>query len=112
YRGGVEEGPARAHRAVGAMTVVKVAAFLLSAAVCALPGGGRREGVDEHAALVTVVAESAAPIRGLTTKDFVVKEGGQKHKAVDAQLSSDPLSVALDRKSTRLNSSHQIISYA
>jgi hypothetical protein len=77
------------------MTVVKVAAFLLSVAVCALPGRDRTERIDEHAALVTVVAESAAPIRDLTTNDFVVKEGGKKLEVVDARLSSDPLSVAL-----------------
>jgi len=55
----------------------------------------RAERVEEHAAVVTVVAESGTPIRDLTTKDFVVKEGGKKLDVVDARLSTDPLSVAL-----------------
>jgi VWFA-related protein len=56
------------------------------------PAAGRFADVT---ALVTLVAEGGAPIRDLTAKDFVVKEGGKKLEVVDAQLAADPLSVAL-----------------
>jgi hypothetical protein len=72
-----------------------IAAVVLSVAVCVLPTSGRPERVEQHAALVTVIAESATPIRDLTAKDFVVKERGQKLEVVEARLSADPLSVAL-----------------
>jgi len=49
----------------------------------------------ERAAVVTVVAESGTPMRALTGADFVVKEGGKKLTVVNAELSKDPLSVAL-----------------
>jgi hypothetical protein len=74
---------------------IVIGALLAALAVCWLPGRDRPARVEEHAAIVTVLAESATPIRDLTTKDFVVKEGGKKLDVVDARLSTDPLSVAL-----------------
>jgi VWFA-related protein len=56
------------------------------------PAAGRFADVT---ALVTLVAEGGTPIRDLTAKDFVVKEGGKKLDVIDAQLAADPLSVAL-----------------
>jgi VWFA-related protein len=56
------------------------------------PEAGR---VADVTALVTLVAEGGAPIRDLTAKDFVVKEGGKKLEVVEAQVATDPLSVAL-----------------
>jgi len=56
------------------------------------PEAGR---IGEVTALVTVVADGGTPIRDLTVRDFVVKEGGRKLEVLDAQLAADPLSVAL-----------------
>src|SRR5262245_18451800 len=55
----------------------------------------RSESGAEHAAVVTVLAESGTPIRDLTAGDFVVKEAGKKLAVIDAKLSTDPLSAAL-----------------
>src|SRR5258708_33151546 len=43
---------------------------------------------------------------------FGLEHGGKIVRVSDPQISVDGKSIALDRKSTRLNSSHQIISYA
>jgi VWFA-related protein len=72
-----------------------LAALLFTVAVGSLRGSEWPEHFEEHAAVVTVVAEKGTPIRDLSTKDFVVKEGGKKLEVVDARLSTDPLSVAL-----------------
>ena len=72
-----------------------LAALVLTVAVGSLRGSEWPARFEEHAAVVTVVAEKGTPIRDLSAKDFVVKEGGKKLEVVDARLSTDPLSVAL-----------------
>jgi von Willebrand factor type A domain len=72
-----------------------LAALFLAVAVGSLRGSPWPARSDEHAAVVTVFAEKGTPIRDLTAKDFVVKEGGKKLDVVEARLSTDPLSVAL-----------------
>ena len=47
------------------------------------------------AALVTVVADAAGPIRDLTAKDFIVTEDNQKREVVSAEIASEPLAIAL-----------------
>ncbi len=62
-----------------------------------LPVDGSRVAARQaqRTALVTVIADAGTPIRELTARDFVVKEGGRKAEVVDAKLTKDPLSVAL-----------------
>lgn len=47
------------------------------------------------AALVTVVADAAGPVRDLAAKDFVVTEDNQKREVVNAEIARDPLAIAL-----------------
>lgn len=72
-----------------------LAALLVTVAVGSLRGSESTWQPEEHAALVTVLAEKGTPVLDLTAKDFVVKEAGKKLDVVDARLSTDPLSVAL-----------------
>jgi len=58
-------------------------------------GGRAAPRPAEKAALVTVLAEAGSPIRGLTAKDFIVKEDGKRREVLDARLATDPLTVAL-----------------
>jgi hypothetical protein len=71
---------------------MRSAAWLLAAFVLL---GAASPRPDEKAALVTVIAEAAAPVRELTARDFIVKEGGKKLDVTDAHLASGSLSVAL-----------------
>ena len=74
---------------------LRTCAALLGAVLMAHAGRPAAAGLTEVTALVTVVAEGGAPVRDLSAKDFVVKEGGKKLEVVDAQLAADPLSVLL-----------------
>jgi von Willebrand factor type A domain len=72
---------------------MKTAAALILFATATLLAAGPPKA--ERAAVVTVLAESGAPLRDLKAADFVVKENGKKVEVIDAQLSTDTLSVAL-----------------
>jgi VWFA-related protein len=75
--------------------LLRASLSLLALAVLVTPGRPAAAGFAEMTALVTVVAETGTPIRDLTARDFVVKEGGKKLEVIDAELAADPLSVAL-----------------
>ena len=50
---------------------------------------------QQKTALVTVVAEAGGPMTNLTAKDFVVREDRATREVVGAELSADPLYIAL-----------------
>jgi hypothetical protein len=58
-------------------------------------GAGTAQTPETKSALVTVVADSNGPFRGLTAQDFIVTEDGRKRPVVSAELAAEPLSIAL-----------------
>jgi len=68
-------------------------ALLVVGACAVLLGMG--QGVQQRAALVTVIATADGAITDLTAKDFVVREGGAKREVVSAELATEPMSIVL-----------------
>src|SRR5207244_9965404 len=60
----------------------------------------------EHAHVADLGAHAIVPIRGVGAEHRAIEEVGAAHEVRDERVDR------ADRKSTRLNSSHQIISYA
>jgi hypothetical protein len=55
----------------------------------------------QKTALVTVVAESGGPLRELSARDFVVREGRTTHEVVAVELATEPLSISLLADTTK-----------
>jgi hypothetical protein len=50
---------------------------------------------SQKSALVTVVADAAAPVRDLKPQDFIVREDNAKREVVGATAADDPLSIVI-----------------
>jgi hypothetical protein len=57
--------------------------------------GVEAQGGAQKSALVTVIAESGAAIKDLTSKDFVVKEDNATREVVGAELASEALFISI-----------------
>jgi hypothetical protein len=71
------------------------AAVLLLGVASALAPQPTAQGGTQKMALVTVVAAAGAPIKDLSARDFVVREGRTTHEVVAAELAAEPLSISL-----------------
>ena len=72
-----------------------VLATALMAAVVWISPAARASAAADGALLMTVFDSAGAPIRDLTTKEFLVREDGIDRVVTGAKLSADPMSVAV-----------------
>lgn len=79
-------------RLIGASSIAAVSLLVLHAEPSRLDAGAARA---ERSILVTVLDENGAPLRNLTTADFMVHEDGAPCEVTDAHLTTDRLFVAL-----------------
>jgi hypothetical protein len=72
-----------------------VAVSLLGASAVASTSSLAGQAAGQKTALVTVLVESASPLKELTKSDFMVRENDKNYEVLAAQLSPEPLYISL-----------------
>jgi len=78
-----------------ALRALAVAVAVSSTVVSAEPQGGQASAARTRDIYVSAVDRQGAPVTGLTTADFTVKEDGAVREVLDVKPASEPLQIAL-----------------